>query len=512
MTATGLYDLAVIGGGINGAGIARDAAGRGLRVALIEQDDLASGTSSASTKLIHGGLRYLEHFEFRLVREALIEREVLLNLAPHIIWPLRFVLPHVRGMRPRAMLRLGLLLYDHLGGRKILPGTRTVALDNDPAGAVLKPEFRHAFEYSDCWADDARLVVLNVRDAADRGATVLTRTKVVGARPDPECWRIELVGAGEARGEIRAKALVNATGPWTSAFFGMVQGVKPSGRIRLVKGSHIVVDRLFDHDRAYIFQNADRRICFAIPYESDFTLIGTTDEDFHGAPGPVAITAEETSYLLAAANSYFAKAVTPEQIRWSFAGLRPLSDDGQSTAAEATRDYVLTLDEPLEGRAVLSVMGGKITTYRRLAEEAMDRLAGALAGMSGRWTASVPLPGGDFRFADRESLVASLLERYPFLGASEAQRLFRCYGTRASRILGGASSASDLGKRFGASLCERELRYLVDHEWARTADDILWRRTKLGLRMTPEECEAVAAAVADYVASRVGNHAEAATP
>src|SRR5947209_16142207 len=370
-----VYDLAIIGGGINGCGIARDAAGRGLSVLLAEQGDLAGATSSASTKLIHGGLRYLEHYEFRLVREALIEREVLLKAAPHIIRPLRFVLPHHRGLRPWPILRLGLFLYDHLGGRKILPPTRSLDLSRDPAGTPLKPEFVRAFEYSDCFVDDARLVVLNARDAADKGAEIRTRTRATEIRQADGIWTVGMVDTlTGARSQVQARALVNAGGPWVEDVLGRGAGVNAKAKVRLVQGSHIVVRKLYDHDRAYMFQNADGRIIFVIPYQDDFTLIGTTDRDYDGDPSKVKATAEEIQYLCAAASEYLAKAVTPDDVVWTYSGVRPLYDDGASEAKAATRDYVFELDTP-GGVPLLSIYGGKITTYRRLAEEALERLA-----------------------------------------------------------------------------------------------------------------------------------------
>ena len=486
-----IFDIAVIGGGINGCGIARDAVGRGLKVLLAEQSDLASGTSSASTKLIHGGLRYLEHYEFRLVREALIEREVLLRAAPHIIWPLRFILPHHKGLRPRWFIRLGLFLYDNLGGRKILPGTRSIDLRHDAAGAPLKPGFTHAFEYSDCWVEDARLVALNARDAAERGAAIHVRTRCTSARRVGDLWQIRLEGENGAVTEVKARALVNAAGPWVSSFLGGAVGMNAPDKIRTVKGSHIVVEKLFDHDRAYIFQNADGRICFAIPYEQDFTLIGTTDADYQGEPGKVAISEAETDYLLSAANEYFQAAVTRANIRWTYAGIRPLYDDGASKAQDATRDYVLKLDQKAGEAPLLSVFGGKITTYRRLAEAALEKLQPFFPAMKAPWTAAGTLPGGDFSVNAFAAQVGALQQKYPFLELRQARRLVRAYGTRAGEILGSARSAADLGRRFGPSLTEAEVRYLIDREWARSAEDIVWRRSKLGLHMSPAEQSAL---------------------
>jgi glycerol-3-phosphate dehydrogenase len=484
------FDLAIIGGGINGAGIARDAAGRGLSVLLLEQGDLAGATSSASTKLIHGGLRYLEHYAFRLVHGALSEREVLLRAAPHIAGPMRFVLPHHPGLRPWWVIRAGLFLYDHLGGRKILPGTRTLDLRTDPAGVPLRPGFTHGFEYSDCWVDDARLVVLNARDAASRGADIRTRTRCASAHQVDGVWSLALDGGAEAR----ARVLVNAAGPWVSQVLsGVLAQPKPTP-IRLVKGTHIVVPRRFQHDRSYIFPNADGRVCFAITYHGDFTLIGTTDEDFHGDPAQVAATPEDDAYLCAAVSEYLREPTRPEEIVWRYAGVRPLRDDGATSAQEATRDYVLELhgDPP-----VLSVFGGKITTYRRLAEAALAKLRPSFPGARGAWTATAPLPGGDFPWNGIDDVQAALQARFGFLPAHTARRLVRAYGTLAADVLGDARSAADLGDVFGADLTEREVDWLVRSEWARTADDVLWRRSKLGLRFGKEETQTLAAYLAD---------------
>ena len=484
------YDLFIIGGGVNGCGIARDATGRGLKVFLAEQGDLASGTSSASTKLIHGGLRYLEHYEFRLVREALIEREVLLNAAPHIIWPLRFVLPHHKGLRPWPVLRLGLFLYDHLGGRKVLPGTRTVNLRTDATGKPLKDEFTRGYEYSDCWVEDARLVVLNARDAQSKGAVIRTRTKCTSARRVDGVWEMTVTGEDGAEEKIRARALINSAGPWVSQVLGAVVGRNDPDKIRMVKGSHLVVDKLYDHDRCYIFQNADGRICFAIPYERDFTLIGTTDEDHKGDPGKPEISDAETDYMLRAVSEYFKTPVTRENVRWAYSGIRPLYDDGASKAQEATRDYVLKLDHPDGGAPLLSVFGGKITTFRKLAESAMEKIEPFFPAMGKPWTQSASLPGGDFPLAEVETRIAALLRNFPFLTPENARRLFRAYGTEAEKILDGARSAADMGQSFGP-LSAREVEWLKRNEWVRSADDILWRRSKLGLHMTQDEQDAL---------------------
>jgi glycerol-3-phosphate dehydrogenase len=490
------YDLAIIGGGINGCGIARDAAGRGWRVHLCERADLASGTSSASTKLIHGGLRYLEQYEFRLVREALMEREVLWGIAPHIVWPLRFVLPHHRRLRAAWLLRLGLFIYDHLGGRRRLPPTRTVRFATDPAGAALKPAFTLGFEYSDCWVEDSRLVVLNARDAADHGATIAPRTACVSAQRIDGSWRVELRDqiSGALR-TIHARALVNAAGPWVADVAGSVIHANAPAAIRLVQGSHIVVRRLYDHAACYIFQNDDGRIFFVIPYERDFTLIGTTDQDFTGDPTGVRASESEIAYLCQSASAYLRAPVTPGMVVWSYSGVRPLFDDGSTAPQQATRDYVLKLDAPADGPALLSVFGGKITTYRRLAESALGLLLphlppvddrGAEARKAG-WTGRDSLPGGDFAVDGFDALLQAATTRYPFLPQPTLRRLLRAYGTRIHDLLGDATCERDLGQHFGADLTEAELRYLMRAEWARTAEDVVWRRSKLGLRLSADQ-------------------------
>lgn len=489
----GVYDIAVIGGGVNGCGIARDAAGRGLSVLLTEKNDLASGTSSASTKLIHGGLRYLEHYEFGLVRESLIEREVLLGMAPHIIWPLRFVLPHHRALRPVWLIRLGLFLYDHLGGRKILPPSRLVDLTRDPAGRPLKSDFTRGFEYSDCWVDDARLVVLNAVDAARRGAEVRTRSDAVSAVKRDDRWEVDLLNAVTGkRDTIACRVLVNAAGPWVSEVIAQRIGLNSASRVRLVKGSHIVVRRLFDDPRAYIFQNADKRIVFAIPYEQDFTLIGTTDVEFDGDPGTASISPDEIRYLCAAASQYLKQAVRPDDVVWSYSGVRPLYDDGRKAAHEATRDYVLELEGSPGEPALLNVFGGKITTFRHLAEQALATIEDRFPQMGGPWTRGATLPGGDFAVDRFETLVAELHGQYPPVTRTLARRLARAYGTRAHDILSGVEDHEDLGVDFGADLYQREVEYLVRSEWAMTADDVLWRRSKLGLRVSGAEARRLA--------------------
>ncbi|HET6621741.1 MAG TPA: glycerol-3-phosphate dehydrogenase [Dongiaceae bacterium] len=496
-----IFDIAIIGGGINGCGIARDAAGRGLSVYLCEQADLASGTSSASTKLIHGGLRYLEYYEFRLVREALQEREVLWRAAPHIVSPLRFVLPHHQGLRPAWLLRLGLFLYDHLGGRRLLPATRVLDLRTDPAGAPLKAgDFAKAFEYSDCWVDDARLVVLNAIDAARHGADIRTRTRAISAERRNGSWLLTTEHAESGvREEIHARTLVNAAGPWVARTLSDVAKVEAKAGIRLVQGSHIVVPKLFDHGRCYMFQNTDGRIVFAIPYEQDFTLIGTTDQDYHGDLDDIRASAEEIAYLCSVANGYFARQITPGDVVWTYSGVRPLYDDGASAAQAATRDYVLAVDAPDEQPALLSVFGGKITTYRRLAEHALEKLDPFLGGHGGRnrgWTGREPLPGGEFPVGQLAAQIEKLMAQYGFLPRVHAARLVRMYGTRARDVLGTAQSAADLGRDFGATLTEAEIDYLMREEWAEIAADVLWRRSKLGLRLNAEQAAAVDAAMA----------------
>ncbi|MGV3635408.1 MAG: glycerol-3-phosphate dehydrogenase [Pseudorhodoplanes sp.] len=478
------FDLAIIGGGVNGAGIARDAAGRGLRVLLVEQGDLASGTSSASTKLIHGGLRYLEHGAFLLVREALKEREVLLRNAPHIIRPLRFLLPPQPEMRSPSLVRFGLFLYDHLGGRKILPATHTVDLTHNPLGVPLKRNYRSGFLYSDCWVDDARLVVLNALDAAERGASIRTRTKCVRAERDEE-WRLILNARGK-REVVTARALVNAAGPWVGSVSETVIRMPGPARVRLVKGSHIVVPKLFGHDTGYIFQNPDRRVVFALPYERDYTLIGTTDENFQGDPAGVAPSGAEIAYLRDTASRYFRQPVVPADIVYAFAGVRSLYDDGSKRPENVTRDYHLAYDKGLGQAPLLTIYGGKITTYRKLAEAAMKKLADVFAPTTS-WTESAALPGGNFPYNGIETQISLTLRTWPFLTEQHAERLVRAYGTRVGDVLGKAENYEALGTRFGADLTEAEVRYLMTREFALDADDVLWRRSKLGLRVSDIE-------------------------
>ena len=475
-----LVDLLVIGGGINGAGIARDAAGRGLSVTLVEKDDLAAHTSSASTKLVHGGLRYLEHYEFRLVSESLREREVLLRNAPHIIWPLRFVLPHEPEMRPKWMLRAGLALYDRLGGRRSLPGSHAVDLTRSPHSSILDQKLTHGFEYSDCWVEDSRLVVLTAMDARARGADILTRTECTALERRPDQWRATVRNREGVR-RIEARAVVNAAGPWVDRIARMALGGGTQAHLRLVKGSHIVIPRVYGGDHAYIFQQPDGRIIFAIPYERRFTLIGTTDVRFEGDLDGVSIDGSERKYLRSAASRYFRKPVTEADIVHSYSGVRPLYEDDAASNAAVTRDYVLELDTA-GGAPILSIYGGKITTYRKLAEHALKRLADVLAIPGDAWTATEPLPGGDIGagFAD---FLYHQGQRYPWVPPEMLLRLARAYGTKLTEILAHHSGLSGLGRHFGETLYEAEVKYLIEQEFASTAQDVLWRRSKLGLHL-----------------------------
>ncbi len=482
-------DVFIIGGGINGVGIARDAAGRGYSVALCEKNDLASGTSNTSSKLIHGGLRYLEHYEFMLVRKALTEREIHWAAAPHIIRPMRFILPHHKDLRPAWFLRLGLFMYDYIGGRKLLPATKTVDLVKGKFGKPLKALFKKGFQYSDCQVDDARLVVLTAMDAKQRGAEIAVRTECTSARRIDGKWAIETKNTvtGETT-NYTADMVVNAAGPWVDQVLGSAFGQNDSKNVRMVQGSHIVVPKMYEHDNCYIFQNADERIIFAIPYTESTTLIGTTDKDYEGDPADATISPEEIDYLCDAASEYFEKPVLKEEIVWTYSGVRPLYDDGASAAQEATRDYVFKKDGGGKSQPpLLNVFGGKITTYRVLSEKMMDEIEEELGRKGRPWTSKAPLPGGDFLTTGFENLVRKMKAQYPFLEPKHAERLCHAYGTRLSMVLGQATSANQLGKDFGQGLRETEVRYLMTNEWAQTADDIVWRRSKLGLVMSDKQ-------------------------
>lgn len=485
------YDLVVIGGGINGAGVARDAAGRGLRVLLCEQDDLARYTSSSSTKLIHGGLRYLEYYDFKLVRHALQEREILLRSAPHIIWPLRFILPHHRELRPGWLIRIGLFLYDHIGGRKLLPKSWSVDLTKHVSGEALNDDYTAGFEYSDCWVQDSRLVVLNARDAADRGAEIRVQTTCTDLTAVDDHWSVEI--RDNASGDvsaIKSHAVVNAAGPWVEAVQNLQVRNKVEHGVRLVKGSHIVVNKLFDHDYTYIFQNADGRVLFAVPYEQNYTLLGTTDIEIHGDPATVTTEQREIDYICEAVSGYFKKPVNSGDVVWSYAGVRPLYDDAAANASKVTRDYVIHLSE--SGPPLASIFGGKITTFRKLSEEVVDMILPRLQANNDNqdarharaaWTASATLPGGDIPNADYDGFVLEKKEQYPWLPEALLADYTRNYGTMIVGILGDAKSVADLGMHFGGDLYEAEVRHLMKQEWARCADDILWRRTRKGLHL-----------------------------
>ncbi|MEP3441044.1 MAG: glycerol-3-phosphate dehydrogenase [Sulfitobacter sp.] len=505
-----IVDLFVIGGGINGCGIARDAVGRGLSVELAEMNDLASATSSASTKLFHGGLRYLEYWEVRLVREALIERETLLRAMPHISWPMRFVLPYhpdmrfdgdtptgkvlsmvmpwMKGRRPAWLIRLGLFMYDNLGGRQILKGTTSLDLAGTPEGAPLEDRFAKAFEYSDCWIEDSRLVVLNARDAEARGARINVRTKVTSAEQVDGIWNVTLETQSGGVRMVQARMLVNAGGPWVEGIIRNTVRINSTEGVRLVRGSHIVTRKLYDHDKCYFFQGEDGRIIFTIPYENDFTLIGTTDADHKDVNEKPVCTPAERDYLLNFASKYLKKDITKEDVVWTYSGVRPLYNDGASSATAATRDYVLTVNESA-GAPILNVFGGKITTYRRLAESALEKITPFFPNAGKPWTAGVPMPGGDFPVDGVEALKQQLAARYPFLGPVWVTRLVKAYGMDAFEVLGDATAEADLGQNFGANLTEREVSWLVEKEFARSAEDIVWRRSKLGLRLTQDEID-----------------------
>ncbi|WP_376099103.1 glycerol-3-phosphate dehydrogenase [Roseomonas sp. CCTCC AB2023176] len=479
-------DLLVIGGGANGCGIARDAQGRGLRVTLVERGDLAEATSSSSSKLIHGGLRYLEYYEFRLVREALAEREVLLSIAPHIVWPLRFVLPHRPEMRPRLMIRAGLFLYDHLARRKSLPGSEALDFRTAPQGAPLNPHLTNGFAYSDCWVEDSRLVLLNARDAALRGATVLTRTSFVSAHRGADHWTVTLRAADGTERTLTARAIANAAGPWVMAATDAT-GTTVQGRVRLIRGSHIVVPAIYEGEWAYTFQNDDRRVVFAIPYEERFTLIGTTDVPHDPDAGPPTCTPDEAAYLCQAVDRQFRRQITPDDIAWTYSGVRPLHDDGSDNPSAVTRDYTLALDT--RGPPLLTVLGGKITTYRKLAEDAVDQVGRALGRPGTSWTGTAALPGGDLGGLSRDAFHEEMGRKHPWLPRDLLNRLVRTHGGELDRVLDGARSLDDLGGDLGGGITARELAWMREHEWVATPDDVLWRRTKRGLHMAPVERE-----------------------
>ncbi|MCL4138240.1 UNVERIFIED_CONTAM: hypothetical protein GTU68_054041 [Idotea baltica] len=491
------FDLVVIGGGINGAGIARDAAGRGLSVLLVEKDDLAEHTSSASTKLIHGGLRYLEHYDFMLVRHALQEREVLLKAAPHIIWPLRFVLPHHKALRPKWLIRLGLFLYDHIGGRKLLPASYSLDLTKHVSGEALKSEFTSGFEYSDCWVQDARLVVLNVMDAAALGCDVRTRCECTDLVRLEGQWRVHLHNKlTDNNSTVTARAVVNASGPWVEETLGLDEEHDSKHGVRLVKGSHIVVPKLFDHPYTYIFQNADNRVLFAVPYEQDYTLLGTTDVEVNDKPSKQYIEQEEINYICKSVGEYFEQPIDPATVKWTYAGVRPLYDDASENASKVTRDYKLDLDVR-KNAPVLSVYGGKITTYRKLAEQAVDILKETLGHSQPAWTADAPLPGGDINNADFDGFLEGVKSQYAWLDEALLFDYARNYGTRISVLLAGCSSMEGLGQHFSGPLYQREVDYLVENEWARSADDILWRRSKKGLHANANTADVLQAYLND---------------
>ena len=523
-----VVDLFVIGGGINGCGIARDAVGRGLTVELAEMNDLASATSSASTKLFHGGLRYLEYWEVRLVREALIERETLLRAMPHISWPMRFVLPYhedmrfdgdtptskvlnivmpwMKGRRPAWLIRFGLFLYDNLGGRKVLKGTTSLSLNGTPEGSPLDDRFQKAFEYSDCWIEDSRLVALNARDAQARGAKINVRTKVASAEQIDGIWHVALEPKGCTPRVVKARMLVNAGGPWVENIIRNTVRINSTEGVRLVRGSHIVTHKLYDHDKCYFFQGEDGRIIFTIPYETDFTLIGTTDADHTDVNQKPVCTPEEQDYLLAFASKYLKKDVTKDDVVWTYSGVRPLYNDGASSATAATRDYVLKVDQSA-GAPILNVFGGKITTYRRLAETALEKITPFFPKAGKPWTAGVPLPGGNFPVDGVDALTQRLAARYTFLSPTWVARLIKAYGLDAFNVLGDAKVEADLGQNFGANLTEREVNWLVENEFARTAEDIVWRRSKLGLRLTTQEIDVLDAWLAKAPATSSQQHA-----
>ncbi|HEX9585730.1 MAG TPA: glycerol-3-phosphate dehydrogenase [Gammaproteobacteria bacterium] len=501
-------DLLIIGGGINGAGIARDAAGRGLRVTLCDKGDLGGATSSASTKLIHGGLRYLEHYEFRLVRESLAEREALMRIAPHLVRPIRIIMPHVPALRPMWMMRLGLYLYDHLGGKRSLPGSRAIDLEGTEYGSGLRSEYRRALAYSDCRADDARLVMANMRSAAELGARILPRTRFEGATPDSRGWRATLTGAGTNENEVvLARCLVNAGGPWVDEIVRGIAGARRKTAVRLVKGSHIVLPRLYQGDYALLLQNDDRRVIFVIPFDAAFSLVGTTDVPVESSPGVARITPAEIEYLCRALNRFFEKPVDPGQVCWTYAGVRPLHDDGETNPSKISRDYDLERQQADGSRTLLNVYGGKLTTYRHLAEHALEKLAVDFPSMGPAWTDTAVLPGGDIPQGDFEAFVAKLRAAFEFVPEPHLRQLARRHGSRCAEVLGSAAGLDDLGQHFANGLYAREVDYLREYEWAQTADDILWRRTKCGLGAD----ERAVSALESYLAGPLGQTGREAT-
>ena len=482
------FDLFVVGGGINGTGIAADAAGRGLNVGLCEMGDLAHATSSSSSKLIHGGLRYLEHYEFRLVKEALTEREVLLKIAPHLVTPMRFQMPHRPHLRPAWLIRIGLFLYDNLGKRDTLLGSKGVKYGTD---SPLKDDITQGFEYSDCWVDDARLVVINALSAQQNGASIFARTRCTSAKRVDNQWHISLEDQiTKETHKITAKALVNAAGPWVSSFIETKLEQKAPYGIRMIKGSHIVVPKLYQHSNAFIMQNTDKRIVFAIPYREHYTLLGTTDVEYKGNPNDVAISEEETQYILKVANDHFKKTLSPADVVWSYSGVRPLLEDESSDPSAVTRDYTLHLDDKNHKAPLLSIFGGKITTYRKLALSAMTKLTPYFDNLGEAWTDSKPLPGGDLEMS-LDAFAMKLQQDYPFIGANLARRFANSYGTLTHTLLDKVNAEDELGQHFGNQLYQVEVDYLINHEWARSAEDILWRRTKLGLELTSDQVTAL---------------------
>lgn len=484
------YDVFIIGGGINGCGIARDAAGRGYSVCLVEMNDIASGTSSQSSKLIHGGLRYLENYKFRLVKEALNEREVLLRSAPHIIWPMRFILPHNKNMRSKWILRLGLFIYDNIGKRKILPKTRYLNLKKESVGVPLKSTFSKGFEYSDCWVDDARLTMLNAVDAKQKGAEINTHTKCIKAIRKENTWHITTKDKESNKtNEYEAKVIVNASGPWVDEVLGEAIGEENANNVRLIKGSHIIVPKIYDHDRAYIFQNNDGRIIFALPYEQDFLIIGTSDQEYKSDLEKVEISEQEIKYFCEAASQYFEKPVRQEDVVGTYSGVRPLFDDGADDASDITRDYIIQLENGEKNGGLINIFGGKITTYRKLAEAVLEKIEISIGVKGKKWTKDSHLPGGEFKIDGFDELVGKICEKHPFLESKFIRRLARAYGTRAWDILKDVNKKADMGEEFGGSLTEREVKYLVENEWAINVEDIVWRRTKLGIRMNDKQIE-----------------------